>query len=325
MESPVNPLAEELEHVLQLYLQTLSPILYYDYVLTLPREIQFLWPPHNKLGWFTLACLLNRYLPVFGYLPVVLSYIQFAPRGSPLDQVQPCLVLEVYNGIIVAVLQVLAGNSDIPHGALCLIRVYALYGHSCRVLGLLLVVGSGSIINATCVLFRSGFRMIATFSRYGCQDFTSSPGGLYDASAWTGVLIFDSVIFSLTLYKAVTFGRDIPLLDVIVRDGAMYFSVLFIVNAVNILTLRFSPPFLKHCTATLTNVLSTTLVSRLVLNLREQNTALAGLSTTVESEWKFRAALPVAGTMTPSWDITSVQVDKSTSGITPNDVVGGSC
>jgi hypothetical protein len=28
------------------------------------------------------------------------------------------------------------------------------------------------------------------------------------------------VIFSLTLYKAFTFGRGIPLLDVIVRDGA---------------------------------------------------------------------------------------------------------
>ena len=32
--------------------------------------------------------------------------------------------------------------------------------------------------------------------------------------------IFDSVIFSLTLYKAVTTGRGIRLMDVIVRDGA---------------------------------------------------------------------------------------------------------
>ena len=31
--------------------------------------------------------------------------------------------------------------------------------------------------------------------------------------------IFDSVIFSLTLYKVFTLGRGIPLLDVIVRDG----------------------------------------------------------------------------------------------------------
>jgi hypothetical protein len=47
---------------------------YYDYALTLPREIQFLWPPHNEQGWFTLACLLNRYVMVFGHIPTVLSY-----------------------------------------------------------------------------------------------------------------------------------------------------------------------------------------------------------------------------------------------------------
>ena len=34
------------------------------------------------------------------------------------------------------------------------------------------------------------------------------------------MVIFDSVVFFLTLYKAFTFGRGIPLLDVIVRDGA---------------------------------------------------------------------------------------------------------
>jgi Family of unknown function (DUF6533) len=50
-------------------------ILYYDYALTLSREIQFLWPPHNKQGWFTMACLLNRYLPLLGHLPLVISYL----------------------------------------------------------------------------------------------------------------------------------------------------------------------------------------------------------------------------------------------------------
>jgi hypothetical protein len=49
-------------------------ILYYDYILTLPREIQFFWPPHNKQGWFTLVCFLNRYIPLIGVLPIVVSY-----------------------------------------------------------------------------------------------------------------------------------------------------------------------------------------------------------------------------------------------------------
>lgn len=32
-------------------------------------------PTHNKQGWFTSACLLNRYIPVLGsMIPVVVSY-----------------------------------------------------------------------------------------------------------------------------------------------------------------------------------------------------------------------------------------------------------
>ncbi|KAI0245621.1 hypothetical protein BJV78DRAFT_278255 [Lactifluus subvellereus] len=258
----------------------------------------FLWPPHNKQGWFTLVCLLNRYLPVFGYLPFVVSY--FFPASFPV-----CHGLQVYHGIFVMALQVLAGT-------LCLIRVYALYGRSRRVLGLLLVVGSGSIIHAALMLaagVRSrGGTVPVMSSLHECIQFSLLLGGLYDSLAWIGVLVFDSVIISLTLYKAVTIGRNIPLLGVIVRDGTMSFSVLFIVNLVNILMLRFFPPSLKHCTATLTNVLSTILSTRLVLNLREQNSALAGLSTTVGTEWRFQAA-PLAAT--PMTSLESVRVTSS--------------
>jgi hypothetical protein len=66
------------------WLVDLLVVLYYDYVLTLPQEIQFLWPPHNKQGWFTLACFLNRYIPIIGTLPIVLShFIRVTPEVRP--------------------------------------------------------------------------------------------------------------------------------------------------------------------------------------------------------------------------------------------------
>jgi hypothetical protein len=59
-------------------------MLYYDYFLTLHREIQFLWPPHNKQRPFTLACIINRYVPMIGVLPVVMSYfIRVNPAVRP--------------------------------------------------------------------------------------------------------------------------------------------------------------------------------------------------------------------------------------------------
>jgi hypothetical protein len=47
----------------------------------------------------------------------------------------------------------LTGPEHIPHGALCSIRVYALYGRSHRVLGVLIMIGLGASINASVCLF----------------------------------------------------------------------------------------------------------------------------------------------------------------------------
>jgi hypothetical protein len=69
--------------------------------------------------------------------------------------------------------------------------------------------------------------------------------------------------------------------------------------------------------------LSATLVSRLVLNLREQNAALAGLPTTVETELRFQGALPVVGP-TPPRNTTFARVDMSTLGTGQSSVVSTS-
>jgi hypothetical protein len=34
-----------------------------------------LWSPGNQ-GWLTLACLINRYLPLFGHIPLAVSYLR---------------------------------------------------------------------------------------------------------------------------------------------------------------------------------------------------------------------------------------------------------
>jgi hypothetical protein len=70
--------------------------------------------------------------------------------------------------------------------------------------------------------------------------------------------------------------------------------------------------------------LSTTLVSRLVLNLREQNSALAGFPTlvTVETYGKPREVFPAVQLITFRGDTSSVGADMSMSGIGSNSVDG---
>jgi len=263
--------------------------------------VEFLWPPHNKQGWFTTACLLNRYIPVFGHLPIVVSWF------IKLD-FRFCVGLHIYHEWFVIIVQ--------THALiLCLVRVYALYGRSQRILAFLSFVGFMSFVTATGAILagrHAGSEVIPVLSGFvGCAQYTPPAGGRYAAIAWTGVTVFDSIVFSLTLYKAFTIGRGIPLLDVIVRDGTIYFSVLFIMNLANILSLRFSPPLLKTATQTLTNVLSITLVSRLVLNLREQSAVLAYLPT-IETEQRFQAGLPNQQSMVSTGHISFARPDKST-------------
>ncbi|KAH9953077.1 hypothetical protein BC827DRAFT_193660 [Russula dissimulans] len=261
-------------------------LLYYDYMLNLDREIQFLWPPHNKQGWVTAAYFLNRYLSVLGYLPLVVSF--FIPFDVP---VRLCLGLQAYFEWLTIFAQTLTGF-------LCLVRVYAMYGKSHRILGFLAFTSGISLVTGAGAILASHYRsdnVIPVLSSFvGCSMFMPSPKGRFYDIAWVCVSFFDSVIFSLTLYKAFKEGRGVRLLDVIVRDGAMYFSVLFIINLANMFNLRFSSPFLRPSTSTVTNVLSVTLVSRLVLNLREQNATLVQLPTTMETVLRFHAALPVA-------------------------------
>ena len=163
-------------------------ILYYEYVLTLPREIQYLWPPHNKQGWFTIACLLNRYLAVLGYLPAVVSFF-FSGSSTTVrhylekcrlwlrltehsckslytshdecssDRILSCDDLHTFRKILVVNIQIMAGckfqeasfllTGLDPHQVLCLVRVYALYSRSRRILALLLAIGLGTFINAS--------------------------------------------------------------------------------------------------------------------------------------------------------------------------------
>ncbi|KAI0065300.1 hypothetical protein BV25DRAFT_161197 [Artomyces pyxidatus] len=48
-------------------------ILYYDWLLTLEPEIDLYWPPKHSLGWVSSFFLLNRYLSLFGHIPVARS------------------------------------------------------------------------------------------------------------------------------------------------------------------------------------------------------------------------------------------------------------
>jgi len=47
-------------------------LLYYDYLLTVPLEIERIWL-QNKANWNTVLFFAIRYLTVFGHVPVIVQ------------------------------------------------------------------------------------------------------------------------------------------------------------------------------------------------------------------------------------------------------------
>ncbi|KAI0264597.1 hypothetical protein BC834DRAFT_970555 [Gloeopeniophorella convolvens] len=289
-------------------------ILYYDYLISLSDEVEYFWlwrrnefdrgvstqplpGPHHRrvrrlprlrLDWISCLCLVNRYISVIGYIPVMKSYL-------------------VMGGLAVfeLILQILVG-------VLCVVRTYSLYdeGHHATVglakkpwsermrhiidfrrpvsgrrivLVLLCSIGSISVLGGfVLMIVGKGLPEVQVVSPTfpGCNDLLSRQGARRVALAWSGALVLDTTVFFLTVFRAIQSRRDagpgasireMAFLQVIVRNGTLYFAALFLVNLANILTLLLAPPLLKESVTTMTNVLSTTLISRVVLHTRAQH------------------------------------------------------
>lgn len=242
-------------------------ILYYDYMLTLSREVEYFWPNPYRTGWVSSIFFLNRYFAIFGHIPIAMGLIPNESCGP-----QNVWQAHHYQGYFGMALQLLVA-------ALCSLRVYALYNKNNCILLALVALAVASII--------TGFFAIATesddviirilppvLSVCNVSLGLSDEGGRLLSIAWGGLLAFDVAVFALTLYKARLVGYNTPLIQILVRDGLLYFVALFFANLANILTLRFAPTLLKNSATPLTNVLSATLISRLMLRLRSDRVQL---------------------------------------------------
>ncbi|KAJ7676911.1 hypothetical protein DFH06DRAFT_1291766 [Mycena polygramma] len=243
-------------------------ILFYDYFLVLDFEVSRYWDSH--FSWVNVLFFVNRYGALLGNIPVVVEY--FWTESSSPAKIKVCLGLESYHLYFVIFSQVMAG-------VMLILRTYALYERSKRVLTVMMTVAAAAIAVAlwSVVSGKAVDKSTNLPLYFGCNYPTPPDQGLNLAAAWAGVAVFDSMIFILTLYKA--FSRRYPggdLLAVLLRDGAVYFGVIVMSNLSNILTLVLGTPYTRGIVTTFTNIISSVMITRLMLNLRDP--ALAHMS-----------------------------------------------
>ncbi|KAA1473125.1 hypothetical protein DENSPDRAFT_881797 [Dentipellis sp. KUC8613] len=121
------------------------------------------------------------------------------------------------------------------------------------------------------------------------------------AVAWEAQAIFDMMMMILTVYKTVQTRRELGLrpvggnrglVDLVFRDGAIYFAVMAGANISNILTFYLANPILKGVLSTFAGCISVMMMSRLMLNLYEATTPASSMfSSTTRSNIYFTTRL----------------------------------
>ncbi|KAJ7469411.1 hypothetical protein B0H11DRAFT_1920639 [Mycena galericulata] len=197
-------------------------ILCYDHLLTLDSEIKFLWRRPKRLSFFLFILL--RYFSLFSNIAMTRTLLNF-------DYVAPEM----------------SSRGDREEDILGL-RVYAMYGFSKIVLFFLCSAAVVTVILAAV----HGFFLWSSTSETtlsvpdmpGCQYAISKPRLLQRHPV--GRFLCDVVVFGFTVFRSYRQPDKIDgsILGYMVRDGALYFAVLALVNLVNIL-MYYVRPFLS--------------------------------------------------------------------------------
>ncbi|EJF65977.1 hypothetical protein DICSQDRAFT_177373 [Dichomitus squalens LYAD-421 SS1] len=236
-------------------------LLYYDYALTLGDEVEYFW----KSAGFSLSSTLfvfNRYFGLIGTFPIVFEYFAHLPEHV-------CRLLQTYHQVFSVVTQGVIAT-------ILLLRTYALYERKKSVL-VLLVVTLVAVALVCLVATMTVNSPVATPNTPvqrpsgGCDLALTEEQGIHLAIEWCAMLWFDTTVFLLTLARALRMHRRLSggIVNLLFRDGTIYYGILVVFNVSNIITFLAVPAGSKKgIVTTLTNALSTTLTSRLVLNLR---------------------------------------------------------
>lgn len=234
-------------------------ILFFDYFLTLDLEWENIW--QRKWTCATLLFFINRYFPMLSYIAIIVSLHD--PSWSE-ESCQEFIRLPFYMVLI----------SETVIAMIVSLRLYALYLQRWQVPVCMAFVYISQL--AWGILASRGISTdIAPAVGQGCvayvEDWAYNLFAVYIGNS----ALFDCMVFILTLYKTLRFrprGFRIPLSDLFLRDGVVYFAVMLTAKIVNFVVFYAVSRNLITITWTLNHTITVIMISRLMLNLREHDT-----------------------------------------------------
>ncbi|KAF9785826.1 hypothetical protein BJ322DRAFT_743865 [Thelephora terrestris] len=266
------------EHLAVQYISLIAlTLLYYDYALTLDRERSLFWSKGGFKQWGSVLFFLNRYCGVIGHAPVFIQ--KFAQSNSTLYLL--CKPIHSYHQILALIMQTIIGMTFV-------MRTYALYDRSRVVLVGLICLGATEIAVTGWMISRAkgpAMSPILPEGSTGCSIGLSWSQSWRFAVAWCCVMLFDLIVVAMTLVRTIQInrrdGKERTLVNLLMRDGVMYFGVISLATLSNIVVFL---EVTRGIATTMTNVLASILVSRLTFNLREpRGHSVTAMTTTATS------------------------------------------
>ncbi|PPQ67323.1 hypothetical protein CVT25_005907 [Psilocybe cyanescens] len=223
-------------------------MLVYDHMLTFGEEVDKIWSRP-----FTL--------------PTLLFYLNRIPRND-LVRLKSSLIIvgrrcQRYVKFAGASTTSLVAIAEL----IMILRVYALYLGNKKILAFLLALLCGQVIVSAWAV-HNGMRVPQPPGFPGC---VLTGKNSFFAALWGAPLVTDSCIFVLTTWRTVRYMRKhgrMTALEILLRDGTLYFFTIFGVNLMNTLIYFLAFKDLKAVGASFSQILTSIMISRLQLNLR---------------------------------------------------------
>ncbi|KAL1663015.1 hypothetical protein GGF50DRAFT_116429 [Schizophyllum commune] len=234
-------------------------LLLYDHAITLASEVEQLWRHTRRRRSHTFFA--------FRYASLILIVATTALNFFDL----PSEIVNYVDSACVAAIQIAVS-------ALMIKRVYAIYGRDKRVLyGLVVYLVVGIAISGWAVAHQDSAVPDADKPRNGSGMsclvlYVPVASARWMSAVWIILMVFDLMIFLLTVYKTMEAFRqpEMALSYVLLRDACMYFGLMVLLNVANVITYYTTGPYLRGCLGTVANSLSVTLLSRMMLNLYKE-------------------------------------------------------
>ncbi|EJD01519.1 uncharacterized protein FOMMEDRAFT_148003 [Fomitiporia mediterranea MF3/22] len=275
----------------KLYTTGSYAIALYEYIITFDREVETFWK--RRFTFPTFLWFLNRYTLYCSLFPTLLGF------HIPLSE-EVCVNFVKFPGAMQII-------SNVASGSTLSLRVYALYGRAWWVVAVLLPVFVAEIALEGWAV-AGGVPAQLPPGVVGCILTGKPSEGDKFAAFWIGQLVFPTLIFIMTLARAVRLQRfgsvKGSLINVMLRDGVMYFLVIFSANLANVVTYSVAPEDLKFANAPFTNVITTLMICRLMLNLRRDDAPdVVVTNYSMAQKFDFRARLTYLGDLGADIDI----------------------